>query len=346
VVAGLTGNPVMPFVGLAAVAVFVVAVFAYYGANNRGVEFFVETEPERAIAYVRARGNLSLEEKDALVRRAEAEIAGVEGVEAIFAFAGEGGLRTVFGDGAPRDSVGRVQIELAPWGTRPPGKEVLAEISERLATIPGIVAEVAEAEQGPGQGKPVQLRLRGDDWEELQATAARMRAAFEADPALTDVDDTLPLPGIDWQIDVDVARASRFGADVATVGLMVQLVTRGVTLDTMRVDTSDEEIDIRARLPEDARLLSTLDTLRVRTNQGLIPLSAFITRQPVPSLSQIDRAQGQRFFDVRADVAPGGNANAEIARLSQWLDAEAGLPPPSPGNGPATRRTRPRARPS
>jgi multidrug efflux pump len=33
------------------------------------VEFFVETEPEQAIVYVRARGNLSIEEMDALVRR-------------------------------------------------------------------------------------------------------------------------------------------------------------------------------------------------------------------------------------------------------------------------------------
>jgi multidrug efflux pump len=32
------------------------------------------------------------------------------------------------------------------------------------------------------------------------------------------VEDTLPLPGIDWQIDVDVEAAGRYGADVATVG--------------------------------------------------------------------------------------------------------------------------------
>ena len=39
---------------------------------------------------------------------------------------------------------------------------------------------------------------------------------------------------------------------------MVQLVTRGILLDTMRVPTSDEEIEIRVRLPESDRFLSTL----------------------------------------------------------------------------------------
>jgi multidrug efflux pump len=145
-------------------------------------------------------------------------------------------------------------------------------------------------------------------------------------PDLTDTEDTLPLPGIDWQIAVDVAEAGRYGADVATVGAMVQLVTRGLTLDTMRVDTSDEEIDIRVRLPKKDRLLSTLDTLRVRTPQGLVPLSAFITRTPVPSLAQIDRYQGKRYFDVKADVVEDGNPGAEIALLTEWLETDANLP--------------------
>jgi multidrug efflux pump len=324
-IAFMTGNPAMPFVALAGVAVFVAAVFWTYAEHGRGVEFFTDTEPERAIAYVRARGNLSLEEKDALVREAEAAIAGVDGVGATFAFAGEGGLRT-FGSQAPRDAVGRVQIELEPWGARRPGTAVLAEAIARLGEVPGIVAEVVEAAQGPGAGKPIQLRLRGDDWEALQATAARLRAAWEADSALVDVEDTLPLPGIDWRIDVDVTRAGRFGADVAAVGGMVQLITRGVVLDTIRLEGGDEEIDIRVRFPEEARVLSTLDTLRARTAQGLVPLSSFVTRTPVPSLAQIDRTDGQRFFDIRADVPPGGNANAEVARLSAWLAEEAALP--------------------
>ena len=65
----LVGNPVMPVVSVALVVTFVVSTFVYFSAHNKGVEFFVESEPEQAIVYVRARGNLCLEEKDALVDR-------------------------------------------------------------------------------------------------------------------------------------------------------------------------------------------------------------------------------------------------------------------------------------
>jgi multidrug efflux pump len=152
---------------------------------------------------------------------------------------------------------------------------------------------------------------------------------------LAQIEDTRPLPGIDWRINVDVETAGRYGADVATVGAMVQLVTRGILLDTMRVDTSDEEIEIRVRLPAEYRLLSTLDTLKVRTRDGLVPLANFITREPVAKLAEINRIDQKRYFDVKAGIAAdttitttdadgqtielAPNANERIEYLTQYL---------------------------
>ncbi len=154
------------------------------------------------------------------------------------------------------------------------------------------------------------------------------RAQFDVTPGLIDIEDNLPLPGIDWQIDVDVEKAGRYGADVATVGGMVQIVTRGILLDTIRVDSSDEEIDIRVRLPEEDRVLTTLDTLKVRTRDGLVPLSNFITRKPVAQLAQINRIDQTRFFDVKAGVEDGlaklVDSQGEIVELVQAAETESG----------------------
>ena len=307
----IAGNPVMPLVTVGVVAFTVFSIFGYYGANNNGVEFFVESEPEQAIVYVRARGNLSLAEKDDLVRKAEEIVLAHPGIITAFSFAGDGGLNTdASGATTPSDTIGQVQLETIPWEDRAgiaelDGDVVLDEIQAQLNTIPGIETEILAQSRGPASGKPVHLRLKSDNWEELRAATDIARARFEQTPGLITIEDTLPLPGIDWQIDVDVEKAGRYGADVATVGAMVQMVTRGILLDTMRVDSSDEEIEIRVRLPEQDRVLSTLDSLKVRTNQGLIPLSNFITRSPVQKLAQIDRIDQKRFFDVKAGVENG-----------------------------------------
>ncbi|MEO0358301.1 MAG: efflux RND transporter permease subunit, partial [Pseudomonadota bacterium] len=320
----LVGNPIMPIVTLIGVVFFVITVFDYFGANNKGVEFFVESEPEQAIVYIRARGNLSLEEKNDLLRQAEDVLLTHPGVESTFAFAGEGGLNAnTGGAGSPLDTIGQAQIELIPWENRPStqsenlifgfipwtssaqdpafdGDLVIEQLETRLAQIPGIKSEILNLAQGPASAKPVHLRIKGQDWDDLLTATALVRTQFEATPGLKDIEDNLPLPGIDWQINVDVEKAGRYGADVATVGAMVQLVTRGILLDTMRVPSSDEEVEIRVRLPEEDRVLSTLDTLKVRTPGGLVPLSNFVTREPVAKLGMITRANQDRYFDVKA----------------------------------------------
>jgi multidrug efflux pump len=359
----IVGNPVMPLVAFGAVFVLVGSVLMFYVNNNNGTQFFVDTEPEQAIVYVRGRGNLSIGQKDALVNQVEEIVRAHPGVETVFAFAGDGGLNNNTGGAQPpRDTIGQVQFETIPWEKRPQvmetwftlpftdiavrrsmidpsfdGNAVIDQLTADLEQIPGIKIEILGQSRGPASAKPVHLRIRGDDWDTLMRFTEEARAEFEATTGLHQIEDTLPLPGIDWQIDVDVERAGRFGADVATVGIMVQLVTRGVLLDTMRIPGSDEEVEIRVRLPENDRVLSTLDALKVTTPNGLVPLSNFITRKPVQQLAQIDRIDQTRFFDIKAAVQDGlsatirdaqGNerrvpltANERIERLTDWLES-------------------------
>ncbi|WP_050602070.1 efflux RND transporter permease subunit [Ruegeria sp. 6PALISEP08] len=355
VVRFLVGNPIMPIVSLAAVFIAVYSVaFIWFPQESRGVEFFVESEPEQATAYVRARGNISLVEKDGMVLAAEDVIAAHPAVINVFSFAGEGGLNQNNGGAQePADTVGRVQFEIIPWEDRPnvsesvlwglfdrnfvapefDGDFVIDEINAQLAEIPGIVVEILPLEQGPASAKPVHLRIKGDGWEDLTTATLAAREMFDSTPGLIKTEDTLPLPGIDWQIDVDVAKAGRFGADVATVGAMVQLVTRGILLGEMRPDSNDEEIEIRVRLPEQDRVLSTLDALKVRTPDGLVPLSNFVTRKPVAKLAEINRVDQQRYYDVKADVEPGlskvttEGPDGELVRLAVMREVAEGATP-------------------
>ncbi|MCB2134088.1 MAG: efflux RND transporter permease subunit, partial [Rhodobacteraceae bacterium] len=336
----IAGNPVMPLVTIAGVVFVVISVFGYYGQHSKGVEFFVESETEQAIIYLRARGNLSLEEKDAILREAESIVLDTPGIHSVFAFAGQGGIdQNNGGAQAPLDTVAQVQVEMQRWETRKDNPEldgdlVLDRLVARLEQIPGIRVESLSQSRGPASGKPLHLRLTGDDFAALDAAVRTVETKFAALEGVKAIEDTRPLPGIDWQIDVDVEKAGRYGADVATVGGMVQLVTRGILLDTMRVDSSDEEIEIRVRLPEQDRFLSTLDTLKVRTGEGLVPLANFVTRHPVPKLGRIDRFGQKRYFDVKADVETGittadgqpVNANERIAVVTKWLEEENPLP--------------------
>ena len=146
------------------------------------------------------------------------------------------------------------------------------------------------------------------------------------DEMLIDIEDSRPLPGIEWEIEVDRAQAAKFGTDISAIGGVIRLVTNGLQLSTMRPDDSKDEIDMRARFPTEWRTLDQLDRLRVETEFGLVPVSNFVTREAAPKVGTIDRVDGKRVMTLKADLAEGVLADAVVQELTQWV-AQAGIDP-------------------
>ncbi len=315
----IVGNPIMPLVVVGLTAGALVGIFKLYQENSYGVEFFVETDPEIANLYVSARGNLSIEEKDAIMRVVESRVLGTEDVSAALAIVGGGGGGGADTGSAPKDSIGRIQFEFDNWRVRKKGAVILEDLRGAVAGLPGVKIELAEQADGPQQGKPVQVRVAAVDFDTLQAATKTLMTHMNGVEGLKDVSSTLPLPGIEWELVIDRTEAGKYGANVASIGSMVQLVTRGVTVGTYRPDDSDDEIDIRGRFPVESRDIEILDRLRVQTNVGLVPLANFVERRAVPKVSEITRVDGVRVFTVAADVEDGANANEKIAEIGEWL---------------------------
>jgi multidrug efflux pump len=260
--------------------VLLVAVQWFYAAHGNGVEFFPEIEPERAALQIRARGNLSVEEQDALVAEAE------ERVLAIGAERGE--FRSVYTrSGAPqtvteeaKDIVGTIQIEFVAWDQRRPAKAILKDILHRTKPIAGIIIEAREEEAGPSAGKPIQLELSARDLKLLAPAVAKVLGGLRRVGGLKNIEDSRPLRGIEWEIQVDRAQAAKYGADVSAVGSAVQMVTNGLVISEYRPDDSVDEIDIVARFPVAYRTIEQLDQIRLQSEQGLVPITNFVSRVP------------------------------------------------------------------
>lgn len=311
-----------PLMIIAAALISLVAVVVAFGMFSKGVEFFVETDADFANVMVRARGNLSASEKRDLVIDVERRLIGTRGVKGIYTIAGaSGGGR---GSG-PVDTVGVMFVELLPYHERGPSKPIMADIRKRLENLPGVRAELQEQQSGPGGGKDIQIELGSENYAAQDRIVAALRAHADKMPGLIDVEDSRPLPGIEWNIKLDREQAGRFGADIGTVGAAVQLVTNGIKIGEYRPDDSDDEIDIRVRFPRGERGISALDQLRVNTRDGAIPITNFVTRTAVQQTTRFERIQGVRVWRVRANVVKGDsryNTNERIGVLKKWIDAQ------------------------
>ncbi|HZD92532.1 MAG TPA: efflux RND transporter permease subunit, partial [Pseudolabrys sp.] len=257
--------------------VMLVGVVMAYGKLNHGVEFFPSVEPDYGQVIVHARGNLSLTEEDKAVRQVEKVVLATKGLKTVYTRVGE---QPRGSSDIAEDTIGVIQFEFADWQARPPAHVIMEKIRQETKNIPGILVEVTAPRAGPPTGKPVQVQLSATDPAALPAAAKKVAAILAKMPGIRDLDDGLPLPGIDWKLDVDRAEAAKYGADVNTVGTAVQLVTNGVKVSEYRPNDSDKPVDIIVRFPKDRRSLEQLDELRVQTKSGYVPIGNFVHRVP------------------------------------------------------------------
>jgi len=289
-------------------------IYAAYARFNHGVVFFPEVEPDNAQILVHARGDLSVDEKDAIVRRVEARVAGMPEIDALYArsFAAPDTRMAA-------DVIGQLNFSLIDWDKRRSAGAILDDMAARTRDLPGVRLAFQEQERGPTSGKPIQIELTGRQPDTLDAAVEQLRTAMQRLGGFRDIQDNRSLPGVEWRIEVDREAAARFGADVATIGSAVQLVTNGLPLATYRPPEVDGEVDIRVRLPAVRRSLDQLERLTVHTNRGQLPIRQFVRLTPAPKVGILHRIDGHRAITLEADVQPGRQVDERLRALAPSL---------------------------
>ncbi|WP_288352691.1 efflux RND transporter permease subunit [uncultured Marinobacter sp.] len=292
----------------------VVVIYAAYGKFNHGVEFFPSVEPDSAQVHVRARGDLSVQERDAIVRQVEQRLQGMPEVKALYA-------RSMISPGnqmAP-DVIGVLQFQFTDWFERRPATQILEDFRSLTADIPGIELEFRKQEGGPADGKPIELMVSSMDGDQLERYVALVRERMSGIDGFVDVEDDRSLPGIEWRLNVDRSAAARFGSDVLSVGSAVRLITNGLVLATYRPEDVRDEVDIAVRVPNNWRELDQFQRQTINTSRGQVPLSEFVELAPGDKIGSITRVDGQRTITIKSEIEPGRRADELLMELQQQM---------------------------
>ncbi|MCC5901200.1 MAG: efflux RND transporter permease subunit [Halomonas sp.] len=285
-------------------------LYTGYARFNHGVDFFPNVEPDSAQVLVRARGDFSAMETDAILQRVENRLGGMSEVEALYArsFA-------VPNQQMGNDVIGMLQFQFVDWHQRRPARAILADMAMRTQDIPGIILEFQEQDMGPGGGKPIVLEISATDPDIANAGVDQISGLMRELGGFTDIQDNRSLPGVEWQVNVDREAAARMGTDITTIGSAVQLLTTGLQVASYRPPTVNDEVDIRVRLPEHWRTLDQLERLTINTQRGQVPISHFVTLTPAPKVGTLNRIDGRRAITIEADLAPGYLADERLRAL-------------------------------
>lgn len=327
--------PLAVFGGMIATAVLIVFAFgaSMQGPPPKPVEFFTQTPSDQLFILARARGNTTPQQVLTIGKDIENRIKDIPGIESVYTVAGDGAIGRGGGSAltgpanVPSDTVVKVYTELLPFAERRSVTDIVEDLERATTGIPGVITEVTAIDQGPPIGKDIGIQISTEDKEALVEVTKQVREKLESIEGVIDIEDTLPLPGVDWEIVVDRAEAGRLGLDIGRIGAAIQFITEGALVGQYRPLDAEEEVDIRLRYPASERDLSALDSLRIQTPSGALPLSTVVTRVAKQRQDQIERRDLLPFYVVQGNTQSGYATNIQVEELTRWFEEEADLPP-------------------
>jgi multidrug efflux pump len=290
--------------------IFVISGMIAYGAFGPGFVFFPITDPE--VASVEIEGPLSqdLGITDGILKIPE-RIAlsmpdDVASVKAITAIVGAGKSEMHFGGGQSESNKGYLDIVFDDFEERKVSSyKTMKWLEDTLpGKVPGWKLQVIKQQMGPPTGKPVELEVTGDDYQELSLLADSLKNILNLVPGLTNVTTNYDPARPEIRVDVDREQAKRLGFSTLDVAGAVRGAIYGSEAGKYRVGKDEYKIMVRLD-PSVRERISGLSEVVVSKEGKEAPLTSMALISQGANIASIKHVDGRRSILVEAELAPG-----------------------------------------
>ena len=284
--------------------------------------FFPNTDAKQVFVYVEYPIGTDIEETNTISMEIEKDIETylkkyeVNGenflITSVIGQVGEGTADPSRGqEGGKTPNKARITIDFVKFQDREgvSSETVLKEVRELLQGYPGVSIVVDKPSDGPPTGPPINIEVKGDDYELIMETANNLRTFINTsniagiEELKLDIDQGKP----EMIITVDRQKARRLGVSTGQIGLNLRTALFGKEISTYKDATDDYPINLR--LKEEMRynkyaLLNQKITFRNQSDGQIkqVPVSAVATSENKTSFSAIKRINLDRVVTVYSNV--------------------------------------------
>jgi HAE1 family hydrophobic/amphiphilic exporter-1 len=213
-----------------------------------------------------------------------------------------------------------ISAKLLPAGERTTSvTDILGRWKQEVGAMPDMAAfRITDRERGAG-GKPIDVRIQGEDLAALEATAREMRRFFRGFEGVRDVTVDLQPGKPEYLVTLKPSEAAALGVTAQALADALRASFRGDT--GLEVRDRLGSLDIVVRLSaEDRASAADLAEIRVPgTGGALVPLTAVAEIAEGRGYATIRRIDGARTVSVQGSINPGV---ANAAELMQALRAD------------------------
>jgi CzcA family heavy metal efflux pump len=234
---------------------------------------------------------------------------------------------------ATQQNVGDLVARLVPESKRSRSIfEVMDDVRGKISTaVPRLHIEFVQILSDvindlAGAARPVEIKLFGDDLNQLETYARSISDPLGKVPGVEDLFNGVSEPSAEILLHVGSAESARAGLTPTGVGDVVQGALLGVPAGEVRA--ADRAIGVRVRAPDavrfDANKLGDLPLVSTATRSA-VPLSAVATLTPTETRAELDRENQQQMIAITSDVS-GRALSGVMTDVKRVLAAH---PPPA-----------------
>ncbi|MDE0636615.1 MAG: efflux RND transporter permease subunit [Candidatus Poribacteria bacterium] len=288
-------------------------------ASTLGSEFMPKSNGDFIIINVELPPGTTLAETDEMTLEMEAVLKASPEVEDVLTKIGRSG----------RANEGVEYAELLVVLPKGHKKHIL-EVNDELRAVlegkfPGVIRQqVLPGTGGLPGGADIKIELLGSETEKLTEITNQVKGIVDNMPELVETKTTVRTGKPELTFFPDRNRLKDYGITVAEIGQVLNYSLTGAVASTYQ--EGDEAYDIRVQLAKaDVSIAEHVDRVLIRTQKGLVPLSALGTLIERSGETQIARKNKQRLFVVEANIITG-SLGAVTRQIQQQVNQIA-LPP-------------------
>lgn len=300
------------------------------GIRKPGVEFFPQAEPNFTYVYLTLPVGTNAQFTDSITRQAEKIVFEVIGnknplVESVISNVAVGATDPNSGDRSVASNKGKITVAFVEFSKRN-GKstqEILDHIRKKLTGFPGVEIVVEPEQNGPPVGKVVNIEIRGDEFNSLVNTSAKLKRFLDEKqiPGVEDLKSDFVSSKPEVFVKIDRERANRLGISTAQIGMALRNSIYGVEASKFKDENEDYPIMVRLKREQANKLDELLNmriTYRDMVMNGMmrqIPLSAVATVEYPNSYGGINRLNQKRVVTLASNALPGYAPNEVVAAV-------------------------------
>lgn len=204
--------------------------------------------------------------------------------------------------------------------------DVMNALRATLKEYPDASIVVTPSENGPPQGPPINIEVRGDNYDSLLVAATKIKEIVETkyiggiEGLKIDVDKNKP----ELPIEIDTDRARRYGLSVGQIGDAIRTSIYGREVTTFKDGVDDHEINLR--FPYTTRndasdILNQRITFRDMTSGQIVqvPISAIAHYNESYTFSAVKRKNMDRVVTIYSNVLDGYNPTEVVQQIKSEL---------------------------